>query len=145
MRCTSRFVVYPGSVFVLWILMNQSFQSPYLEVGMVSLLYDSATEQRAVFVHNFKLHYMSTCRQHVRIFLPIYVNMKKRSRRQPYSVALKYSRSLSRHKLLLLLYVRIIKLEHAAFWNPLIPARKQENTVFWSFTCDTLFQRNPSI
>ena len=54
------FVVYPGSFFVLWILM--SFQSPHPEVGMVSLLYDSATEQLTVFVQNFKSYY------HVRIF-----------------------------------------------------------------------------
>ena len=38
--------------------MNQSFQSPYLEV---SLPYDSATEQQTVFVQNFKSYYMSTC------------------------------------------------------------------------------------
>ena len=53
MRCTSEFVVYPGPFFVLCILMNQLFQSPHREVGMVSLLYDSATEQRTVFVQNF--------------------------------------------------------------------------------------------
>ena len=37
---TSGFIVYPGSLFVLWILMNQSFQLPHAEVGMVSLLYN---------------------------------------------------------------------------------------------------------
>ena len=67
-RCTSRFVVYPSSFFVLWILMNQSFQSPHPEVGMVSLLYDSATNQVTVFVQNFKSYYMpvnmsSTCQE----------------------------------------------------------------------------------
>ena len=60
-RCTSGFVVYPGSFFVLWISMNQSFQSPYPEVGMVSLLYNSATEQWTVFVQKFKSYNMSTC------------------------------------------------------------------------------------
>ena len=70
-RCTYRFVVYPGSFFVLWILMNQSIQSPHPEVGMVSLLYDSATEHLTVFVQNFKSYYMLICRRHVRIFLPI--------------------------------------------------------------------------
>ena len=49
-----RVVVYPGPFFVLWILMNQSFQSHHPEVGMVSLLYDSVMEQRTVFVQNFK-------------------------------------------------------------------------------------------
>ena len=48
--------------------MNQSFQTPHPEVGMVNLMYDSATEQLMVFVQNFKLHYMSTCRRHVRLF-----------------------------------------------------------------------------
>ena len=42
--------------------MNQSFQSPHPEVGMVSLLYDSATAQQMVFVQKFKSYYMSTCR-----------------------------------------------------------------------------------
>ena len=56
---------------------DQSFQSPHLEVGMVSLLYDSATEQRTIFVQNFKSYYMSTCRPHVRIFLPICQHEKK--------------------------------------------------------------------
>ena len=45
-------------LFVLWILMNQSFQSPHPEVGMVSLLYNSATEQQMVFVQNVKLYYV---------------------------------------------------------------------------------------
>ena len=75
MRCTSGFVVYLGSFFVLWILMNQSFQSPHLKEGIVSLLYDSATEQWMIFVQNFKLYYMSTCR----IFLPICRHEKKMS------------------------------------------------------------------
>ena len=35
-----------------------SITSP--KVGMVSLLYDSATEQQAVFAQNFTLYYMST-------------------------------------------------------------------------------------
>ena len=47
--------------------MNQSFQSPHPEVGMVSLLYDSATEQLTVFVQNFKSYYI----------LLRYVDMKK--------------------------------------------------------------------
>ena len=37
--------VYPCPFFVLWILMNQSFQSLHPEVGMISLLYDSATNK----------------------------------------------------------------------------------------------------
>ena len=41
--------------------MNQSFQSPHPDVGTVSLLYNSATEQLTVFVQNFKLFDMSTC------------------------------------------------------------------------------------
>ena len=60
-HCTSSFVVYPGSFNLLWVLMNQSFQSPHPEVGMVSLLYDSAMEQLSIFVQNFKSYYMSTC------------------------------------------------------------------------------------
>ena len=47
---------------------------------MVSLLYDSATEQRTVFVQDLKSNYalcMSTYRRHVRIFLPICQNEKK--------------------------------------------------------------------
>ena len=39
------------------ILMNQSFQSPHPVVGMVSLLYDSATKQLMVFLQNFKSVY----------------------------------------------------------------------------------------
>ena len=71
MCCTSGFVVYPGPFFVLWILINQSFQSPHPEVGMVSLLYDNTTVQWTLSVQNFKSNYMSTWRQHVRIFLPM--------------------------------------------------------------------------
>ena len=36
--------------------MNQSFQSSHPEVGMVSLLYNSAMEQQTVFVQSFKLY-----------------------------------------------------------------------------------------
>ena len=44
---------------------------------MVSLLYDSATDQRTVSVQNFKSYSMSTYREHVRIFLPICQHEKK--------------------------------------------------------------------
>ena len=57
--------------------MNQSFQSPHPEVGMVSLLYDSATEQLTVFVQNFKSYYMSTGRRHVRVFFTGMSTLKK--------------------------------------------------------------------
>ena len=70
-RSTTGFILYPGSFFVLWILMNKSFQSPHPEVCRVSLLCDSASEQLTVFVQNFKSYSMSTCPWHVRIFLPI--------------------------------------------------------------------------
>ena len=75
--CTPGFVVYPGSFFVLWISMNQSFQSPPPEVSIVSLLHNSATEQLTVFVQNFKSFYMSACRWHVRIFLTNMSTWKK--------------------------------------------------------------------
>ena len=58
-----------------------SITSP--EVGMVSLLYDCATEQLTIFVQNFKSYCLLTCRWHVRIFLPICRHEKKISPRQP--------------------------------------------------------------
>ena len=82
-HCTSRFVVYPSSFFVLWVLMNQSFQSPHLEVGMVSLLYESATEQLTVFIHNFQVilyfDMSTTCQDFITD-----MSTWKRSWRQPY-------------------------------------------------------------
>ena len=58
-----------------------SISSPESRHG-ITLLYNSATEQLMVFVQNFKSKYMSTWRPHVRIFYQ-YVDMKRRSQRQP--------------------------------------------------------------
>ena len=57
--------------------------------SMVSLLYDSATEQLTIFVQNFKSNYivcLFVCGHVVDMsgFFYRYVDMKKRSRRQPY-------------------------------------------------------------
>ena len=83
-------VVYPGSFFVLWTLINQSFQSPYPEVGMVSLLYDSVTEQLTVFVQNlYKSRIMCPHVIDMSWFFYRYVDMKKRSRWQPYLIVKK--------------------------------------------------------
>ena len=72
-----------SQLFLCAMNINESVISITLpEVGMVSLLYDSATEQLMVFVQNFKLYYMWTCRWHVRIFY-WYVDINKRSWRQP--------------------------------------------------------------
>ena len=64
-----------------------SITSPGSRHDLVSLLYDSATEQRTVFVQNFKSYLKSTCHRHVRICFPICRHEKnkkiKRSRRQP--------------------------------------------------------------
>ena len=57
--------------------MNQLFQSLHREVGMVSLLYDSATEQRTVFVQNFEVVLYVDISSSCQDFFNRYVDMKK--------------------------------------------------------------------
>ena len=59
-------------------------KKPWAGMDMVSLLYDSATEQWIGFVQSFKSYYMQLLYViHMSGFFYRYVNMEKRSWRQP--------------------------------------------------------------
>ena len=74
MHCTFRFVVYLGSFFVLWISMNQSFQSPHPEVGICTIVL------RSNCWYLYKISSRIICRHVVDMsgFLYRYVTWKKK-------------------------------------------------------------------
>ena len=73
--CTSRFVIYPGSFFALYLWINHLKAHP--EIDMVSLLYTIVLWSNGQYLHKVLRHSVLTCHSHNKSFFHWYVDMKK--------------------------------------------------------------------